>query len=278
MTTDVADRTAIPPPEQDDINPAPSSGEEDEPEQQSSPPAARPLPEIIADYEANKPLNRADVDALNQAVVQQRERLAAEEAEAKRIDDERAKQAKTLETLFPDTETALVQDIGTRFGLDDDQQTILRYEVNKKLSAAEKQARDAILQPIIDIQGGQLLQLMGDTAANRRTLQQTDANQYIRLAYEAAGKRLVDSGQYVSKAEAEKQANQAVEDFKKEEAAKNPERVSPRPGGNNTASSTARMTLQEIEAMPTSEWLAKPYEERQRILAEAHERSATARR
>jgi hypothetical protein len=231
--------------------------------------APRTLTDVYNDIQAGKAVLPAEYEAL--------QRYAAD---VKARDDAEAERKQKLATLIPDKVQGILEDITSRYSFDDDQKLVLQTLIEKQLlhgdDSLKTKAEEAILGHHVNTQAGQLYTYLG--GANNPNalpyLRNLKPDQYIASAYDAgrilARNQLVASGEYVSKKDHEAAIKLAKETALLEVDAGNPERVSGSVGGGR-APTGRNLSLAEIDAMPTNEWISNySREERTRLLDAAH--------
>lgn len=209
--------------EEDDQEPDDSEDEDEDEEPEASaqqqPNGEKSIAELLADYEADRPMRRADI-----------ERLSQYQAEQARIQQEEQDRLATIQNAVPNAATAIVEQAAQRFVMDDNQKDALKLVVDNVLLNGENALREtvgaAILTPVVNLMAGALLA----AGATPQEVQQTEVKDFISLAAKVAERKLVASGEYVKKSELGKAEARGRKDGRTEFEAANPERAGPRPG------------------------------------------------
>ena len=183
----------------------------------------RTLVDVYNDVQANKPVPPSEYNALQNYYQTQA-----------RAEQEDRKNKETLANLFPAVSTDLVASIADHFGLTDSDRIVLESIVEKRLihgdGAAHSVAQQAVLQPLIDVQGGALAGLMGNTREANNYVANLQPAQYIATAFNLGRRAGVNGEEFVAKKDVEAQTKKAVDAAVKEALAKleeaNPERFS----------------------------------------------------
>ena len=234
-----AENVSAPP---DDSAATPEAPSEAAPAPEPEPVRPRTLVDVYNDVQANKPVLPGEYTALQNYYQTQA-----------RAEQEDRKNKETLANLFPTVSTDLVTSIADHFGLTDSDRIVLESIVEKRLihgdGAAHSVAQQAVLQPLIDVQGGALAGLMGNTREANNYVANLQPAQYIATAFNLGRRAGVNGEEYVPKKDVEAQTKKAVDAAVKEALSKleeaNPERFS---SGTGTGRATGGPMPGSIEA------------------------------